>query len=163
MGRYDTRPARLAVSSLSAKVVKSLGFKTLWRLRLRLYVYDTPLQRLVFPRCPQLGVYWWGTSRVKSAGSAVQSRNTAVGRAFQWSGPRSFAIVGISTHGRTMVARVPMIHPNLVRMRCRLAALDILWRVEAFRDRGSLGHHFCRRNRCESFDYIGCESHRSPV
>jgi hypothetical protein len=36
---------------------------------------------------------------------------------------RSFAIVGISTRGRTTVARLPMSHPDLVSIRCRLAAL----------------------------------------
>ena len=60
----------------------------------------------------------------------------------QWSVHRSFAIVGISTHGRTTVARLQMSHPKLVSIRCLLAALGISWKVEAYRDRGSLGHHF---------------------
>jgi HNH endonuclease len=67
----------------------------------------------------------------------------------QWSVHRSFAIVGISTHGRTTVARLQMSHPNLVSIRCLLAALGISWKVEAYRDRGSLGHHFCCKNRFE--------------
>jgi hypothetical protein len=74
----------------------------------------------------------------------------------QWSVHRSFAIVGISTHGRTTVARLQMSHPNLVSIRCLLAALGISWKVEAYRDRGSLGHHFCCKNRFESFDHTGC-------
>ena len=56
---------------------------------------------------------------------------------FQWSVHRSFAIVGISTHGRTTVVRLQMSHPNLVSIRCLLAALGISWKVEAYRDRGS--------------------------
>jgi HNH endonuclease len=74
----------------------------------------------------------------------------------QWSVHRWFAIVGISTHGRTTVARLQMSHPNLVSIRCLLAALGISWKVEAYRDRGSLGHHFCCKNRFESFDHTGC-------
>ena len=31
-------------------------------------------------QCAQMSVYWWGRSRVRSAGSAVQSQNTDVGR-----------------------------------------------------------------------------------
>jgi hypothetical protein len=42
MGRYWTRPARLAVSSRLAKLIKSLRFMTC----MRLYVYDTLLERL---------------------------------------------------------------------------------------------------------------------
>ena len=42
MGRYWTRPARLAVSSQLAKLIKSLRFMTCGRL----YVYDTLLERL---------------------------------------------------------------------------------------------------------------------
>jgi hypothetical protein len=74
----------------------------------------------------------------------------------QWSVHRSFAIVGISAHGHTAVARLPMSRPNLVSIRCRLAALDISWKVEAYGDRGGLGHHFGGKNRCESFDHTGC-------
>ena len=36
----------------------------------------------------------------------------------QWSVPRWLAIVGISPHGRTTVARLPMSHPNPLSMRC---------------------------------------------
>ena len=74
----------------------------------------------------------------------------------QWSVHRSFASVGISTHGRTTVTRLQMSPPNLVSIRCLGAALGISWNVEAYSDRGSLGHHFCCKNRCESFDYTGC-------
>jgi hypothetical protein len=44
MGRYWTRPARLAVSSRLAKLIKSLRFMTCGRL----YVYDTLLERLAY-------------------------------------------------------------------------------------------------------------------
>lgn len=36
----------------------------------------------------------------------------------QWSAHRSLAIVGISPHGRTTVARLQMSHPLLVSIRC---------------------------------------------
>jgi hypothetical protein len=42
LGRYGTRPTRLAVSSRLAKLRKSLRVMTLWRL----YVDETLLQRL---------------------------------------------------------------------------------------------------------------------
>jgi hypothetical protein len=42
MGSYRPRPERLAVSSLRAKLAKSLRFMMLWRL----YSYDTLLERL---------------------------------------------------------------------------------------------------------------------
>jgi hypothetical protein len=42
MGCYETRPERLAVSSLRAKSTKSLEFMLLWRLSL----YETLLKRL---------------------------------------------------------------------------------------------------------------------
>jgi hypothetical protein len=42
MGRYDTRPELLAVSSRLAKPIISLKFRMLWRL----YLYDPLLQRL---------------------------------------------------------------------------------------------------------------------
>jgi hypothetical protein len=42
MGCYETRPERLAVSSLRAKPARSLELRTLWRL----YSYETLLERL---------------------------------------------------------------------------------------------------------------------
>jgi hypothetical protein len=42
MGRYDTRPEWLAVSSFRTKCRKSLGVRTLWRL----YSCETLLERL---------------------------------------------------------------------------------------------------------------------
>jgi hypothetical protein len=44
MGRYDPRPARLAVSSQLAKLNQSQKFMTLWRW----YSYDTLLKRLAY-------------------------------------------------------------------------------------------------------------------
>ena len=64
----------------------------------------------------------------------------------KWSVHRSCANVGISTHGRITVARLQISPPHLASIRCLLAALGISWKVEAYRDRGSLGHHFCCKN-----------------
>jgi hypothetical protein len=80
-----------------------------------------------------------------------------------WSVHRSCAIVGISTHGRTTVARLEKSHPNLASMHCLLAALGISWKGEADRDRGSLGHQVGCQNRGESCVHTGGERHRSPV
>jgi hypothetical protein len=73
----------------------------------------------------------------------------------KWSVYRSCAIVGISTQGRTTMARLQMNPPHLASIRCLLAALGVSWRVDAYRDRGGFGHHFGRQNRCESRDHMG--------
>jgi hypothetical protein len=49
---------------------------------------------------------------------------------FQWSEQSTFALVGISAHGRATVMRLQMNHPNLVSIRRLLAELGLSWRAE---------------------------------
>jgi len=53
---------------------------------------------------------------------------------FQWSERRPFEIEGITAHGRAIVVRLQMSHPDLVSIRRLLAAFGLPWKAEAPRE-----------------------------
>jgi len=86
--------------------------------------------------CPHCNVRKWAhiDGEAPESGQRVALFNPRMQRwedHFQWSVQHPFAIVGISAHGRTTVARLQMNHPDLVSIRRLLASVGISWKAEA--------------------------------